>query len=68
MYLLGYEGTELVAHEAVEYAAGLLSVDEVDVDGSGSLHPVADTGLGYLVELDAVDLVEAEPEDIREMP
>ena len=62
------EGTELIAHQAVEDAAGLLRVDQVDVDVARSCHTAFDAGLGNLVKGNAAFFLAAQIQHIRQVP
>ena len=55
-HLFPEDGADLVAHETVEDAAGLLGVHLVRVDLAGLFDGLEDGLLGDLVEQDAVDL------------
>ena len=61
-------GRELETHEAVEDAARLLGVDEVDVDVARVGDGVEDGVLGDFVEDDAAGVFRFEPEHFVEVP
>jgi len=58
--LLPQEGAEQVPHEPVEHPPGLLGVHEVHVDMPGMGERLPHRGLGDLVELDALGVLEAQ--------
>ena len=66
--LLPQYGRELEAHDAVEYAACLLGVDQIHVYGSRRLDGVQYGGLGDLVEDDTLGLVYGQVENLGQMP
>ena len=68
LYLLPQHRRELKAHDAVEHAARLLGIDQVDVDGAGVLDGLHDGRLGDLVKHDALGILGLEPQHLVEMP
>ena len=62
------DGADLVAHQAVEHAAGLLGVDEVHVDAARVLDGVEDGRLGNLVEDDALRRLRVELQGLLQVP
>ena len=62
------ERTQRIADEAVENAARLLGVDEIEVDRARVRHALRDAGLCDLVEGNAVHIACIEPENIGQMP
>ena len=61
-------GRQLEAHDAVEHAACLLCIDEVDIDVARCLDGVQDGALCDFVEDDAARACRVEPEDLCQMP
>ncbi len=62
------ERAELVADEAVENAARLLGIDEVQVNAAGMFHSGLNTAFCYFIERHAVLVFRIQPEDIGKMP
>ena len=62
------EGRQLVAHNAVEDAARLLCVDQIDVNISRMLDPVFDRRLCNLVERHALGILVFQLEQLFDMP
>ena len=67
-YFLPQQRAELVADDAVEYAPGLLGVDEVYVYLARGADALGDDLLRYLVEGDAAGLVVGELEELLQVP
>ena len=59
---------ELIAHQTVEDAAGLLGVEQILIDGTGIGHALLHALFGDLVKGHAVGLVGVQPQDIGQMP
>ena len=62
------EGAELVAHQTVQHAAGLLGVEQVFVDGAGMGHALLHALFGDLVKGHAVGFVGVQPQNVGQMP
>ena len=64
------EGAQLVAHQPVQHAAGLLGVEQVLVDGAGMGHPLLllDPLFGDLVEGDPVGLGGVDAQKVGQVP
>ena len=65
---LPQEGRELIAHDTVKDTAGLLSVDQVHIDGTGLLDGGLDHRLGDLVEGHALNLLHGNTESGCQVP
>ena len=67
-HLAPQKRAELVAHQTVQNAAGLLGVEQVDVDGPGMGHALGDTLLGDLTEGDPVGVLDVQTQEMGQMP
>ena len=65
---LGQKGAEGVAHQPVQDAAGLLGVDQIQIDGPGVGHALLHAGAGDLVKGDAVRGVLVQAQNVGQVP
>ncbi len=66
--LLPEDGADLVAHQPVQHAPGLLGVDQIHIDLPGVLHRGLDGLGGHLVKLDAAGGVLGDAQHVGQVP
>ena len=59
---------ELETHQTVEHTACLLCIDQVHIQMTGMLYGIEDSGLGDLVEHDAVGLLLIQAQHLAQVP
>ena len=59
---------ELVAHQAIQLAPGLLGVEQVNVDGAGVGHALLDAFFGDFIKGHAVGRGRIQPQNVRQVP